>query len=150
MNDKRHTEVHDDVIKWKHFPHYWSGHRWIPLTVTRSFDVFFDLRLNKRLNKQSRRWWFETSFCSLWRQCNCNCSYLLPLSHRDVRYRYLKCESSVCRDHFNEVTWTSRDLNRMAIWLFVQQFRLTTNEVLSMGLWLLWWPPTESSMSMVS
>ena len=27
--------------------------------VTRSFDVFFDLRLNKRLSKQSRGWWFE-------------------------------------------------------------------------------------------
>ena len=28
--------------------------------VTRSFDVFFELRLNKRLSKQSRRRWFET------------------------------------------------------------------------------------------
>ena len=27
--------------------------------VTRSFDVLFDLRLNKRLSKQSRRRWFE-------------------------------------------------------------------------------------------
>ena len=38
--------------------------------VTRSFDVFFDLRLNKRLNKQSRRRWFETQSCSLWRHWN--------------------------------------------------------------------------------
>ena len=28
--------------------------------VTRSFDVFFDLRLNKRLSKQPQGWWFET------------------------------------------------------------------------------------------
>ena len=28
--------------------------------VTRGFDVFFDLRPNKRLSKQSRGWWFET------------------------------------------------------------------------------------------
>ena len=28
--------------------------------VTRSFDVFFDLRLNKRLSKQSWGWWFGT------------------------------------------------------------------------------------------
>ena len=28
--------------------------------VTQSFDVFFDLRLIKRLSKQSRGWWFET------------------------------------------------------------------------------------------
>ena len=28
--------------------------------VTRSSDILFDLRLNKRLRKQSRGWWFET------------------------------------------------------------------------------------------
>ena len=28
--------------------------------VMRSFDVFFELRLNKRLSKQSWGWWFET------------------------------------------------------------------------------------------
>ena len=38
--------------------------------VTRSFDVFFDLRLNKRLSKQSWGWWFETLSCPLWRHCN--------------------------------------------------------------------------------
>ena len=38
--------------------------------VTRSFDVFFDLCLNKRLSKQRRGWWFETPSRSLWRQCN--------------------------------------------------------------------------------
>ena len=38
--------------------------------VTRSFDVYFDLRLNKRLSKQSWGWWFETPSCSLWRHCN--------------------------------------------------------------------------------
>ena len=35
--------------------------------VTRSFDVFFDLRPNKRLSKQSWGWWFETPSRSLWR-----------------------------------------------------------------------------------
>ena len=38
--------------------------------VTRSFDVFFDLRLNKQLSKQSRHQWFEMPLCSLWRYCN--------------------------------------------------------------------------------
>ena len=38
--------------------------------VTRSFDVFFDLRLNKRLSKQWWCWWFETQACPLWRHCN--------------------------------------------------------------------------------
>ena len=35
-----------------------------------SFDVFFDLHLNKRLSKQSRRRWFEMPSRSLWRHCN--------------------------------------------------------------------------------
>ena len=38
--------------------------------VTRSFDVFSDLRPNKRLSKQSWDWWFETQSCPLW--CHCN------------------------------------------------------------------------------
>ena len=38
--------------------------------VTRSFDVFFDLRLNKRLSKQWWGWWFETLLCPLWRHRN--------------------------------------------------------------------------------
>ena len=40
--------------------------------VTRSFDVFFHLRLNKRLSKQSWGWWFETTSRSLWCHCNVN------------------------------------------------------------------------------
>ena len=50
--------------------------------VTRSFDVFFDLRLNKPLSKQSRRRWFETPLRSLWRHCNVNstpCSQALAI-----------------------------------------------------------------------
>ena len=38
--------------------------------VTRSLDVFFDLRLNKRLSKHSWGWWFETAYGPLWRHCN--------------------------------------------------------------------------------
>ena len=37
-------------------------------SVTRSFDVFFHLCLNKRLSKQSWGWWFETLSCPLWRR----------------------------------------------------------------------------------
>ena len=40
--------------------------------VTRSFDIFFDLRLNKRLRKQWWDWWFETPSRPSWRQCNVN------------------------------------------------------------------------------
>ena len=58
--------MHDDVIKWKRFPHYcplcgeFTGQFPAQMPVTRSFDVFFDLCLNKRLSKQSYGWWFET------------------------------------------------------------------------------------------
>ena len=48
--------------------------------VTQSFDVFFDLRLNKRLSKLWWGWWIETPSCSLSRHCNViqnNCSYLI-------------------------------------------------------------------------
>ena len=38
--------------------------------VTRGFDVFFDVHLNKRLNKQSWGWWFQTPSLSLWRHRN--------------------------------------------------------------------------------
>ena len=38
--------------------------------VTRSFHVFFDLRLNKQLSKQSRRRWLESPLRPLWRHCN--------------------------------------------------------------------------------
>ena len=37
--------------------------------VTRSFDLFFALRLNTRLSKQWWCWWFETPPCLLWRHC---------------------------------------------------------------------------------
>ena len=56
-----------------------TGDRWFPRPqrpVTRSFDVFFDRRLNKWLSKQSWGCWFETSSCSLWRlsydTCGCD------------------------------------------------------------------------------
>ena len=38
--------------------------------VTRSFDDFFDLRLNKRLSKQWWGWWYETPSRPLWRHYN--------------------------------------------------------------------------------
>ena len=43
------------------FPSQWP--------VTRSFDVFLDLRLNKRLSKQLWGWWFEMPSHSLWHHC---------------------------------------------------------------------------------
>ena len=50
----------------------WSDAREGNPQVTRSFDVFFDLPLDKPLSKQSWGWWFETPSRPLWRHCNAN------------------------------------------------------------------------------
>ena len=42
---------------------------------TQSFDVFFDLRLNKQLREQPWGWWFETPSWSLWRHVMQNYQY---------------------------------------------------------------------------
>ena len=52
--------------------------------VTRSFGVFFDLRLNKPLSKQSWGWWFETQSLSSWRHCNA-----LYVRRRDLTIHHL-------------------------------------------------------------
>ena len=46
--------------------------------VTRNFDVFFDLCLDKRLSKQSRGWWLETQSRPLWRSCNAGHAFFAP------------------------------------------------------------------------
>ena len=62
----------DDVIKWKHFrvTGPLCGEFPAQMPVTRGFDIFFDLCLNKRFSKQSWGWWFKTPSCSSWRHCN--------------------------------------------------------------------------------
>ena len=76
---------HDDIIKWKHFPLYWPfvrgihRHRCFPLTNASDAEFwffFFDPRLNKQFNKQSRSCWFETPPRPIW--CYCNVPYSYP------------------------------------------------------------------------
>ena len=57
--------------------------------VTRSFDVFFDLRLNKRLSKQSWGWWFETSSRSLWRHSNEQNTCTWHFGDDNFKYKFL-------------------------------------------------------------
>ena len=72
---RNETQNYDDVMEWKHFrstgplcgEFTGSPHK---RPVTQSFDVFFDVRLNKRLSKQSWCWWFETPSRLLWRHRN--------------------------------------------------------------------------------
>ena len=91
----------------KHFPRYWPFVRGIHRSlvmfptqrpVTRSFDVYFDLRPNKRLSKHSWGWWFETLSCSLWRHRNgVKCRYVVP--KRCPTHLF---ESNI---HFKNPTW---------------------------------------------
>ena len=53
-----------------HLCREFTGPRWILHTKASDLELFFDLRLNKRLSKQSWGWWFETLSCPLWHQCN--------------------------------------------------------------------------------
>ena len=83
-----------------------EGHRWIPLTkpVTRSCDVFFDLRLNKQLGKQWRRWLFETPLRSLWHRCKVS---RLTLSRLPGALNIFACDSQSFLDlvhtHFSRL-----------------------------------------------
>ena len=92
----KHTNIivitmikHDDGIKWNIFRA--TGHLW-PVTgefpaqrpVTRGFDIFCDLRLNKWFSKQSWGWWFKTPLCSLWRHSNGQC-FINSTSIKDDR-----------------------------------------------------------------
>ena len=70
---------HDDVIKWKHFPRYCPFVRGIQRSSVNSPQKgqwrgasMFSLigTWKKRLSKQSKRRWFETFLCSLWRHGN--------------------------------------------------------------------------------
>ena len=63
VGEDKLRNAQDDVIEWKHFPHYWTIVRGIHQSPVGSphkgqWRVFVDLRLNKRLSKQSNRRWY--------------------------------------------------------------------------------------------
>ena len=98
---------HDDVIKWKHFPRHWplvrgTGEFLAQRSVTRSFDVFFDLRLNKQLSKESRGWWFETPSRSLWRQCHVQTITANLITLADLRIWYCRERNGYYRNFIHQ------------------------------------------------
>ena len=81
--------------------------------VTRTFDVFFDLRLNKRLSKQAWGWWFETLSWSLWRHCNVinvrhvsRIRHLLTLLDGTSNHLQLNCLFNIVLTNIKENTKT--------------------------------------------
>ena len=79
-----------------------TGRRW-PVNsphkgpVTRSFDAFFDLHLNKRLSKPSRRRWFVSPSGSLWRHCNGTKQGFWRPTGQSCRYHTIYCDVIVER-----------------------------------------------------
>ena len=71
--------------------------------LTRSFDIFFDLGLNQRLNKQWRRRWFETPSRSLWRHCYAQTQYGFLKEKRNVFFFYIPYSPNGHRD--NEILY---------------------------------------------
>ena len=114
---------HDDVIKWKHFPLYWpffagnslvTGEFPSQRPVTRSFDIFCDLCLNKRLSKQSWGWWFETLLCSLWRHFNAQRKTGIPTTAiyaTNYRYYLYGRLLKLIHDPFIHNNWKFRQIN---------------------------------------
>ena len=78
-NELKMTSIQENAFEtwWRHQMKTFSvslalcvGNSPAQRAVTWSFDVFFDLRLNKRLSKQLWGWWFDMPSRSLWRHCN--------------------------------------------------------------------------------
>ena len=96
--------------------------------VTRSFDVFFDLRLNKRLSKQSWGWWFETPSHTLWRHrrhmvlllfsCHFYCSYVGNTKDFFIFSRVTSLEL------YNQVTVTQMDMDKTDLYLITNNAKM--------------------------
>ena len=91
---------HDDVIKWKRFPRYWSFVQEIhrsPVNSsnkgqrrTRNFDVCVDLRLRKRLSKHSGYLWFANFDVTAMYE-----GTIAPVAHLSLKI----CEKKTCSVH---------------------------------------------------
>ena len=88
-------------------------------TGTRSFFVFFDLRMNKQLSKQSWGWRFGTPLLSLWRFCNSNPVWGLVL----IIYRLeaKKISFSCCVDS----NFISYEVLFESKWIEILQYMMT-------------------------
>ena len=106
-----HYTVHDDVIKWKHFPRYWPFVRGIHRSPVNSphkgkwrgaLVFFFVLFPKKRLSKQSWGWWFETPSGSLWRHSNVPLLVTMRI-HNIITWRQNNVIITTSRRHFDVI-----------------------------------------------
>ena len=79
--------------------------------VTRSFDVLFDLRPNKRSSKQPWGWWFETLSWSLWRHCNVVPTHGIPLRlYARVNPDIIGSDNGLSPARLQAIIWTNSNL----------------------------------------
>ena len=82
-----------------------TGHQWISLTkpMMQSIVVFFDLPLNKRLSKLTRRRRFDTPSRSIWRHCNVHGKWFGRFRQYKNRITWFvwqqNCAQSKCMHH---------------------------------------------------
>ena len=128
---------HVDAIKWKHFPRYWPFVWGIDRSPVNSphrgqwrFDVFFDLRPNKRLSKQSWGWGFEIPSRSLWRHYNeywitvisvvvCSCMLFLCCGYLLVRACIRNGYFLIRVSNFAMLFYLSNSISNVAFVLFI-------------------------------
>ena len=135
---------HDNAIKWQHFPRYWPfvrgihRSRWIPpqRSVTRSVNVFFDHRLNKRLSKQSWGSWFETTSRSVWRHCNAPLNVVMVCingvnyAHKRLPNTNSSVYSKLCNGFLNQCIRKTR--------IDIYELTRYTNDIHKQGIHLKW------------
>ena len=104
-----------------------TGELSVQRPVTRSFDVFFDLRLNKRLSKQSWGCWFETPSRSSWRHRNVTSAsitlsiYNDRLNVTDFRQYFLQVNNNV------NLQW-NKTVQFIYIYNFISDKNITVKE----------------------
>ena len=116
--------------------------------VTQSCDVFFDLRLNKRLSKQSWGWWFKTPSRPLWRHCNKNSHSFIAYSRsslwlfQDITHRRFNARLQHPQCVSNEDTavshWRGRSLAKPSIWYDNDKITMQI-AIWTQTAWLMWY-----------
>ena len=100
--------------------------------VTRSFGVFFDLRLNGRLSKHSWGWWLEAPSRTLWRHSNDDpgCWPIpIKLSVRAEKKSLLALITNGSRHWRLDFACFSSRWHRQIVCLLNNMFRLTTKKM---------------------
>ena len=130
----------DDVMTWKRFSRYWPfvmGIHRLPMDshhkgpVTRDFDIFFDVSLNKQLSKQAICWWFETP-------CSCDVSAMRKMYDNSIMNTTFQDDAVT----YCVVSWLLRRLNMIVTtnynpWNYILENTLASNfckmTVISLG-----------------